>query len=118
MDQDTAKYIVCYFSELLTNSERAAIKHTHSMIKLDVEEIERNSNSTLLNIYKKKGWISEDIEILNLLKDGYDNFEIRVAERIMSEHSKEVFLNNCPNCNKLARTPQAKQCRFCSFNWR
>ncbi|TKC10876.1 hypothetical protein FA048_11960 [Pedobacter polaris] len=118
MDQETAKYIVNYFSALLTDSERLAIRHTHSLIKLDLKEITQNTNYPLLNIYKRKGWITEDIEILNLLKEGYDNFEVKAAERIMCENCEKVFLNNCPSCNKLARTPEAKQCRFCSFNWR
>ena len=25
--------------------------------------------------------------------------------------------NNCPKCGKLARTPKAKQCRYCFYNW-
>lgn len=35
----------------------------------------------------------------------------------MNEIPEKVFFNNCPKCGKLAITPQAKQCRFCSYNW-
>lgn len=35
----------------------------------------------------------------------------------MTETREKVFLNNCPKCDKLARTPYAKQCRYCGYNW-
>jgi recombinational DNA repair protein RecR len=45
--------------------------------------------------------------------------EIRkFTERILLEHKEHPLLNFCPTCHKLARTPQAKQCRFCSHSWR
>jgi ribosomal protein L40E len=27
-------------------------------------------------------------------------------------------LNLCPKCNGIARTPEAKQCRYCKYTWR
>ncbi|QIL38363.1 hypothetical protein G7074_03155 [Pedobacter sp. HDW13] len=114
MDQDTAKYIVTYFSKCLTAEERLAIRHTHSLIKLGLDTDPAITPSAL-NIYKKAGWLTENKSILNLLKDGYDSFEIRVAKRILNQ--EKIFLNNCPDCGKLARTPSAKQCRFCAHRW-
>ncbi|MFC1224572.1 hypothetical protein ACFE6N_12230 [Pedobacter sp. BG31] len=116
MDQDTAKYIVNYFSNLLSKEERLAIRHTHSVIKLGLDSGQVN-NRKVINVYKKAGWLSEDENILVLLQDGYDSFELTVAKRILLQHPEVVSLNKCPNCGKLARTPLAKQCRFCSHNW-
>lgn len=116
VDQDTAKYIVTYFSKLLTEQERLAIRHTHSMIKLGLDT-DPTIKPKALKIYKKAGWLSEDESILNLIKDGYDTFEITVAKRILNRHKESVFLNTCPDCGKLARTPLAKQCRFCALRW-
>lgn len=45
-------------------------------------------------------------------------FELEVVNRIMAETPEKVFFNNCPKCNKLARTPTAKQCRYCGHSWR
>ena len=64
------------------------------------------------------GWISERPEISEFLKNGYEDFELNVAKRIMKEIPEKVFLNNCPKCNKLARTPFARQCRHCGHSWR
>jgi len=40
----------------------------------------------------------------------------RIADRIGHEHSQVLF-NHCPKCGKLARTPFARQCRYCNYDW-
>ncbi|WP_300597555.1 hypothetical protein [Niabella sp.] len=65
----------------------------------------------------ERGAINEESEIINFLKDGYDQFELAIAKRIMNETPEKVFLNSCSRCNKLARTPYARQCRHCGYSW-
>jgi len=112
IDAETANYIVTYYSNFLSLEETIAVRHIHSLQKLSGE-----SNPNLEKMYRKQGWLTDNETILDLLRDGYDTFEIRVANRILKENSDKVFLNNCPKCGKLARTPMAKQCRFCTHNW-
>jgi hypothetical protein len=114
VDNETAKYILTYFSTLLTGAERMAIKHTASSCKL---QHSTSDNTSVTKIYKEKGWLTSDQTVLDLLKDGFDNFELKVAERIVSQNPDKVFFNNCPKCNKLARTPFARQCRHCGYSW-
>jgi len=66
---------------------------------------EKSAERTIL--YKSK----------NMIADGYESFKKKVAERICSQHKSELGLNLCPRCNKIARTPKAKQCRFCFYAW-
>ncbi len=47
---------------------------------------------------------------------GEDALKLKIAERLFKNH-KEQILNTCPRCEKLARTPLAKQCRHCGFDW-
>jgi hypothetical protein len=61
--------------------------------------------------------LSNDAHVLRLASDGYDSFVARTAARILSDHGYEVSFNLCPKCGKLARTPTAKQCRFCGHGW-
>ena len=65
----------------------------------------------------ERGWITERPDVKKFLKDGYEAFELNVARRIMKETPEKVFFNNCPKCNKLARTPYARQCRHCGHSW-
>ncbi len=113
MDNETAKYIINYFSNLLTSEEKMAIK-TSSMFKL---EHSNSKNPNLTKMYRENGWLTSDQSVLDLLKEGYDNFELNVANRIMEQSPDKVFFNNCPKCNKLARTPYARQCRHCGHKW-
>lgn len=114
MDTETAKYIINHFSNLLTSEEKMAVKHISSMFKF---EHSSSKNPNLKKKYLENGWLTSDQSVLDLLNDGYDTFELNVANRIMVQSPDKVFFNNCPKCNKLARTPYARQCRHCGHQW-
>ena len=44
-------------------------------------------------------------------------FMVRTAQRILDKHSDEITFNYCPRCGGLAKTPKARQCRFCDHGW-
>jgi hypothetical protein len=113
MDQETANYIIKYFSQLQNSMEKLANKHMMSVIKLDFP----TANIEATRLYKKIGWLTDDEDALTLVKLGEKAFRVKVAERIISEHRDEVIMNYCPKCNRLTRTPTAKQCRHCEHNW-
>jgi hypothetical protein len=110
MDQETANYIITYFSNLMTDAEKLALKHyMHTYKTADDPKMRR--------ILIDKGWIRTEPEITDLLKNGYEEFELNMARRIMTKNPEKVFLNHCSVCNQLARTPYARQCRHCGHNW-
>ncbi|MDR6564232.1 MULTISPECIES: hypothetical protein [unclassified Arcicella] len=112
MDKQTVKYIMDHYFHLSNDKEKLAWKHYSSSIKL-----EGNESPKKLEMYKKMGWLTDDNDVLNLLKDGYDNFEENTAKKILATHEDKIFFNRCPNCGLLARTPKAKQCRYCLHDW-
>jgi hypothetical protein len=61
--------------------------------------------------------LSDDPEAWRLASEGLWAFEMRTAQRILADHSDKVAFNNCPQCGVVARTPKARQCRFCGFDW-
>ena len=116
LDKETIDYILDYFSHFMTVKEVAAYKHAITTAKFQKTEswIAKSDATELLH---RKNWLSRDDEVLKLLEDGFDQYRVRTAERIFAEHSREIFLNNCPNCGKLARTSTAQQCRHCKHDW-
>jgi hypothetical protein len=100
----------------MTIKEKAAWKHWSTNYKIDNGNYDsEEKKETRRRLSYRTGWLTKDKEILELLEDGIDEFRRKTAERIL-KHEKIEF-NNCPKCNKLTRTPKAKQCRFCGYDW-
>ena len=65
----------------------------------------------------KEGFLSSNPKVLALLKGGSEAFMLQTALRILEDHSHKVHFNNCPKCQKLARTPKARVCPHCHHTW-
>lgn len=68
-----------------------------------------------MKLEREKLYGIEDEVVNALFELGEKQLEIAIANRIMKDHPK--VLNFCPVCGKLARTPKAKQCRYCGHDW-
>jgi hypothetical protein len=117
MDKELARYIVNHFDGLLADKEKLGLKQLRHQYKIDHAD-NKNDTERKIQLYKKIGWLTDDKEVLELVQGGQDVLDQKIANRIMSEHADKVFINNCPSCGQLARTPQAKQCRHCGHSWR
>jgi hypothetical protein len=102
------EYCIEYFSEQEKEANTYYLENQNSI----------GSYKSFTKLIKVEEWhVKDDESRLKLLKEGYKKFRINTATRIYNEHKDELKLNLCPNCKKIARTPIAKQCRFCSNNW-
>jgi hypothetical protein len=106
-------YIWDYCGRYMTKHEQAASIHNRA-----AERLEFGNKIGFHKYQHQENDISKDENVLKLLANGYENFKVTVSTRIWNEHKGELELNLCPKCNKIARTPDAKQCRFCSHSWR
>ena len=45
--------------------------------------------------------------------------QIRYQTRsyLLETYPDQIFINRCPHCNCIVRTPQAKMCFWCGFSW-
>lgn len=110
MYPELTDYIIQHYSHLMTYNEKQA--HLNIIYLQKTKE-----NDSMRNSITQSGWIIRKPEYDDLLAEGYDVFFENVAKRILSENEAELILNLCPKCQKLARTPLAKQCRFCFHSW-
>ncbi|MDG3002292.1 hypothetical protein [Paludisphaera mucosa] len=60
---------------------------------------------------------TDDPEINAALTDGPEAFRRRVCKRVLAEAADESFVNRCPKCRRVVRTPKARQCFWCGFDW-
>ena len=68
------------------------------------------------DIWRRNG-IAEDDAVLANLALGIEPFRRQAARRVLAAHAEGVFLNRCPVCRRLVRTPLAQQCFWCGHNW-
>ena len=118
MENEKAQYVLRYYGHWMTTKERLAQRHlfgtekaTRGRTDAAAQNEVRNSSHHLSRL------LSDDPEILQLASAGIGAFIDRTAQRILDEHSNEIVFNNCPKCGALAKTPKARQCRFCRYDW-
>lgn len=107
MDPNLAAYVVRFYGHFMNKQEQLAHRHLMATEK-----------ATYLQSSKPlSGLLSDDPAVLDLTRDGGEVFMERTAGRILKEHRSEIFLNYCSRCGALAKTPKARQCRFCLHDW-
>ena len=109
--EELASYLYDYCNDLLTVEERAAYKNTLVLFKI------ANSESAAKKRLMREKWFSSDAKVLDLLKNGEEEFFKNLEVRVFRDNPSRAFLNLCPKCNYLTKTPKAKQCRNCHYSW-
>jgi len=61
--------------------------------------------------------IRDEHSVNILMENDFEYFRQATVQRIFHDHFEKLPLNLCPACRKIARTPQARQCRFCGHDW-
>lgn len=111
-EQDILNYIFTYCTAYWTKEEGLAYTHYVAVLKCDPS---KEKNQLRKKFFDKM--YTTDPKALELLKDGFQTFKDNLTKRIWKAHGHHLALNRCPKCNGIARTPQAKQCRYCGHNW-
>ena len=115
---EEASYVVRYYGRFMTEREKSAYRHltgtlksTHARSDLAAQQDAKNDS------HYPAGMLSDDPEVLLLASAGIQEFLENTAQRILKAHGGEIVLNHCPKCGALAKTPKARQCRFCRHDW-
>ncbi len=77
------------------------------------EETTRKNAKVSKKMEASYGFQNEKIN--NIVALGLEHLQNKIANRLLKEHPE--LLNFCPKCNRLARTPKARQCRHCFHTW-
>src|SRR3954463_7592485 len=109
MDHGLTLYILSHYAQFMTPAEHLADRHLAATFMACDGRTDREAQDQL----RREGgvgahWLSDDPAILRLTADGLEAFRAQVAARILSAHRAEIFLNYCPRCGGLTRTPKAR----------
>ena len=111
MDKEVKKYLIEKCKEWMLPDERKALG------QLDLNEHDINNVKKSRLVEKKMEWVFGigDEKVTELVKIGRHKLENKIATRLLKDNIGIV--NRCPKCDKIARTPKARQCRFCAHKW-
>jgi len=115
--KEIAQYVFGHYPQLMNDVERRAHRHQSGAMKATLGRSDVQAQLEARTHHEFSTWLSNDPEVLSVTASGYDAFVERVAARIVNEHADQVFFNRCSECGGLARTPTARQCRFCGHDW-
>jgi hypothetical protein len=117
LDPQLAHYVVRYNANLMTDVELKAQRHLFATMKATMGRSDETAQREAQNDKFLSRMLSTEPNVLTLAKDGYQQFQLKTAARILRDSASKVFFNRCPVCGALARTPSAKQCRYCGHDW-
>jgi hypothetical protein len=118
MTFDVAWYVIRYYDHYMSKLEKLALAHLQHTMKA----MHGRSDVAAQEEAGRKGphvrfLLSDVPDVTDLVSNGFECFVERTAQRILDAHGSEIFLNYCPKCGALARTPKAQQCRECMYDW-
>jgi hypothetical protein len=104
-------YVWNHYGRLLTPVDAKAGWAVHADAKA------RLGSPQVAEFIWKRHKLADDPAVIEALADGVEAFRRRTAKRVLSDHAAEVFVNRCPKCNRVVRTPKAQQCLWCGHDW-
>ena len=112
-------YVLQHYSTWMTEHERAVNRHLTTLFKQrsDGQPAPGTALDTgeILGTYRTR--LSDDPAVIADAQAGWDGAREKIAERIVRDHPDEVYLNLCPWCRALTRTPTARLCLTCGHTW-
>ena len=117
MASDLAHYVIRFFGDLMTEDEAEAYRHL-TMVYKSADGATDAETQTRVRAMPVRGKLLTSVPgALSLAAEGFDAFLEQTAARILREHPGKVFLNRCPQCQALTRTPRARLCVGCGHSW-
>lgn len=108
LDEVTA-FVFDHHRELLTEGERGL-----SLVR--VGRCKTVAHGEASAVFREDVWRKEHPELAALVdRTGVAEAMRRTAARVVEEH--RVVLPRCGQCGALLRTPRARQCVACGFDW-
>lgn len=109
-DEVLGRYISGNFAHMMTDFER----RTYNLAIM--REKAKHGDSPACRLPK---WLARETEdVIQASEPGLDIVRRRIKERMLREQQAgKLFINRCPKCDRIVRTPLAKQCLWCGYDW-
>jgi uncharacterized C2H2 Zn-finger protein len=110
-DEALTRYVWEYCTDRMTEIERRA--GGAILARAKAETMDRPMRDEMM----ARWGALDDPEVEAALRDGPKAFRRKVKDRLLREHGDELFINRCPRCGRVVRTPKARLCLWCGHSW-
>lgn len=112
-------YVCVNYADLMTDFEQEGLAALQTQAKAAhaAHRGDERAASSYATILRRQTDLNRPA-VSEALKMGGSVFKRRIRKRILLEHSDQIDLNRCPECDRIPRTPRAKQCPWCKHSWR
>jgi hypothetical protein len=109
------KYVSGHELSLMTDLERRVAGAIITRAK--AQGFESRGASEAARMLSEKWGHAGDPQVEAALADGPEAFRRRVSQRVLSDPRARALINRCPRCQRIVRTPAARQCFWCGHDW-
>ena len=111
-DQALTRYIWNNYMDLMSDTERLVARVARLRAKANASESTKMRDTLL-----ERARALEDKHVEAALQDGFEPFRHAVRKRLLKHYPRRIDLNRCPRCDRIPKTPRAKQCPWCFYSW-
>ena len=106
-------YVLRYFAHLMTPLDRRVVEYIAPIVSSSPEG---KIQATYKYLEERDGHV-DDAAVMDAFNTPYDDRVANAVARVIATRRNEITENRCDKCNRLARTPLAKQCLWCGHDW-
>lgn len=106
-------YVLQHFPHLMTPLERRTTEYSAPIVSHSEDRKVRKIHQFL---EKRDGHV-EDADVITAMETPYEDRVAAAVDRILRTQRGDLFENRCAACKRLVRTPIAKQCLWCGYDW-
>lgn len=112
IDDSLNRYVLDHYRHLITAAENQIV----TALGLNLKALNTSSVVASKKLARARGLMAK-LHVQAALKAGYHESRTKIRCRLLSDHSGEVRLNRCPQCDALCRTPTSQMCVACGHSW-
>ena len=102
-----------HFPHLMTPLERRVTEYTAPIVS---DAADTKIRKVYQFLESRDGHV-DDAAVYTAFQTPYEQRIELAVNRVIAQHRAEIIENRCPACHRLVRTPVARQCLWCGFDW-
>ena len=114
-------YVRQHRRDLMTPLERRVIEYTAPIVsESSHHKIGEHLHGKISHLHeyleRRDGHVDDDA-VIAAFQLPYATRSKNAVSRVIEEHRTQIKENRCPACDRIVRTPAARQCLWCGHAW-